>query len=254
MNQELEVRLGELGSVFEGLEKSGKVPVATLVAAAGDRVKVEAICQQSGRDVTIAIDNCPHQVVIAGDAADVEAVTGALRGQGILCEELPFHRAYHTPRFASALEPIRAFFEKLPLKKPKIPLYSCATAGVMTGGVEGVRSLAVEQWVSTVAFRSTIETMHNDGLRLFVDVGARGNLAGFVEDSLRGRPHFAVAANLPRRSGIMQLNHLVASLYAHGVALRADHLYARRNQRRSTSVSTGNLPRPSPPSRSAFPK
>ena len=137
VDNELEVRLGELGSVFEQLEKSGKVPVATLVAAAADRAKVERIRDETGRDVTIAIDNCPHQVVIAGDASEVEAVVIALRAQGVLCEELPFHRAYHTPRFASALEPIRSFFESLPLREPEVPLYSCATAGRMTGGIEG---------------------------------------------------------------------------------------------------------------------
>ncbi len=43
---------------------------------------------------------------------------------------------------------------------------------------------------------------------------ARGNLTGFVDDILRDRPHFAIAANLPRRSGLTQLNHLVAALYA----------------------------------------
>ena len=94
-----------------------------------------------------------------------------------------------------------------------------------------IRELAVEQWTTTVAFRETIEAMHADGLRLFVDVGARGNLAGFVEDILRGKPAFAIAANLPRRSGLTQLNHLVASIFAQGVRLKADYLYARRRPR-----------------------
>ncbi len=79
-----------------------------------------------------------------------------------------------------------------------------------------------------MAFRETIEAMHADGLRLFVDVGARGNLAGFVEDILRGKPSFAVAANLPRRGGLTQLNHLVAATFAQGATLKTDYLYARR--------------------------
>src|SRR5262249_9134206 len=43
---------------------------------------------------------------------------------------------------------------------------------------------------------------------------------------------FAVAPCLPRRPGLTQLNHLVASLFAQGVALRPDYLYARRRPRR----------------------
>ena len=95
-----------------------------------------------------------------------------------------------------------------------------------------IRRLAVAQWTRPVAFRDTIEAMYRDGLRVFVDVGARGNLCGYVEDILRGRPAFAVAANLPRRSGTAQLNHLVASLFAQGLSLDPAYLYARRRPRR----------------------
>jgi phosphopantetheinyl transferase/malonyl CoA-acyl carrier protein transacylase len=123
-------------------------------------------------------------------------------------------------------------------------VYSCSTAAAMPASVAAIRSLAVEQWVRPVDFRATVEAMHADGVRLFVEVGARGNLAGYVEDILRGRPHFAVAANLPRRSGLTQLNHLVASLYAQGVAVRPEALYVRRRPR---PVDLGrNLPPPRP--------
>src|SRR6185437_2314840 len=101
-------------------------------------------------------------------------------------------------------------------------------AGPMPDDVEGIRRLAVAQWARPVAFRESIEALYASGARLFVEVGARGNLTGFVEDTLRGRPHFAVAPCLPRRTGVTQLNHLVAALFAHGVPLRADYLYARR--------------------------
>ena len=226
-------RLGALGSVFEGLETAGLVPGARLVAVAADRAVVEAVCRESdaGPAVVVAIDNCPHQVVIAGPDADVDRALVALRARGLLCEVLPFARAYHTPAFAAALEPLRSFFESLPLRPPTTPVYSCSTAGVMAGDIAALRAMAVEQWVRPVEFRSTVEAMYADGVRLFVEVGARGNLAGYVEDILRGRPHFAVAANLPRRSGLTQLNHLVASLYAQGVALRPEALYVRRRPR-----------------------
>ena len=113
-----------------------------------------------------------------------------------------------------------------------MPIYSCSTAGRMPESPDEIRRLAVAQWTRPVAFRDTIEAMYRDGLRVFVDVGARGNLCGYVEDILRGRPAFAVAANLPRRSGTTQLNHLVASLFAQGVSLDPTYLYARRRPRR----------------------
>jgi acyl transferase domain-containing protein/phosphopantetheinyl transferase len=223
-----EERIGGLGILFSRMEAEGLVPAARLLAVAADRARVERACRELGVSVALAIDNCPHQVVLAGPEDAVEAVAGHLRSQGIYCERLPFARAYHTPEFAPALGPVHDFFAELALSPPKRPLYSCALAGRMPDDPEAIRRLAVEQWARPVAFRETIERMYDDGVRLFVEVGARGNLTGFVEDILRGRPAFAVAANLPRRSGLTQLNHLVAALFAQGIALRPDFLYARR--------------------------
>ncbi|WP_158633515.1 type I polyketide synthase [Tautonia sociabilis] len=224
----LEHRLGELAAVFAGLERSGRIPEALLLGVACDRARVEAELGGEAGSVAIAADNCPHQVVLVGPFDAVRAVEARLRASGVATEDLPFARAYHSPAFAPAVGPIRSFFDTLEVGPPSVPVYSCCTAGRMPGDAEEVRRLAVSQWTRPVEFRGTVEAMHADGIRVFVDVGARGNLAGFVEDSLRGRDAFAVAANLPRRSGLTQLNHLVASLFARGLALDPGVLYARR--------------------------
>src|SRR5207248_1123917 len=118
-----------------------------------------------------------------------------------------------------------------PLHAPKAHVYSCAVACRLTGDVDQIRRVAVEQWALPVAFRSTVEAMYADGIRIFVEVGARGDLTAFVDDTLGNRPHFAVAANLSGRPGLTQLNHLVASLFAQGVSLRVEHLFRRRRAR-----------------------
>jgi acyl transferase domain-containing protein len=250
----LEARLGELGSIFEDLERAGRVPAAALWAVAADRRTVEEACREEGLgdEVVLAIDNCPHQVVVA--CRPGSAAASRLRARGLICEELPFARAYHTPRFAAAIGPVRDFFEGLDISTPEVPIYSCATAARMPRDAEGVRSLAVEQWVRPVGFRSTVEAMYDDGVRIFLEVGARGHLTGAIEDTLRGRPHFAVPAGLPRRSGVIQLNHLVASLYAQGVALRPEALYSRRSPRRIDLSADLEQPRPAKPLAVGFPE
>lgn len=246
VDRDLERRLGELGAVFDRLVGAGDVPAARLVALGTDRGRAEAACREAGveDEVVVAMDNCPHQVVLAGPPGAVEAAVAALRGRGVACEDLPFARAYHTEAFAPAIGPIAAFFDALELGRPRVPIYSCASGARMPDDPAAIRALAVAQWTRVVDFRGTIEAMHADGCRVFVDVGARGNLAGFVEDTLRGRDAFAVAANLPRRSGTLQLNHLVASLYARGVPIDPAHLYARRRPQR---VDLDATPRPASP-------
>ena len=238
VDRAFEEMLGELGAIFGRLETSGDLPKARLVAVAAPRSKVEAALVGTA-GVEVAMDNCPHQVVIAGEPDAVEEFVGRLKLDGVLCEDLPFDRAYHTPGFAPAIGPIAALFDALPMRRPVVPIYSCASEGQMPDDPDAIRKLAGDQWTKVVGFRRTVEAMHADGVDVLVDVGARGNLAGFVEDTLRGRAAFAVAAHLPRRSGLTQLNHLVASLFAKGVDLDARHLYARR---RPVRVDFGRVP------------
>jgi len=91
-----------------------------------------------------------------------------------------------------------------------------------------VRELTLTHWTSPVEFARLVQTMYADGARVFVETGPRGNLTAFVEDILRGQPVAAVAANVARRSGITQLNHLAGQLIAHEVPLRLDFFHERR--------------------------
>ncbi|WP_165219839.1 type I polyketide synthase [Aquisphaera insulae] len=236
--------LSRLSAAFRELESQGAIPSARLVAAGTDRDRALAACRAAGPSVMVAIDNCPHQVVLAGPADETDRVVADLRGTGVVCEVLPFARAYHTPRFSTALDPLRAFYGGLDLKPPTVPVYSCATAAPMGDDPEVIRGLAVDQWTRPVRFRETVEAMYRDGHSVFVDAGARGNLCGYAEDILRGRPAFAVAANLPRRSGTAQLNHLAASLFAQGIAIDLTYFYARR---RPTTIDLEAAPPPPRP-------
>ena len=252
VDRSFEERIGDLGATFARAEAAGDVPAARLVAVGAGRERVEALCSEFG--ATVAIDNCPHQVVIAGRPAAADMMTARLRAEGVVAEVLPFARAYHTAEFGPAMPPLRAFFDGLSIVAPHTPIYSCADAARMPGDPSMIRRAAISQWTRPVEFRRAVEAMHADGARVFVDVGARGNLAAFVEDTLRGRPSLALAAHLPRRSGTTQLNHLVAALYARGIALRPEHLYARRRPERVDFEAVIAPPPTSPPLALGFPE
>ncbi|MFO0907748.1 MAG: beta-ketoacyl synthase N-terminal-like domain-containing protein [Isosphaeraceae bacterium] len=239
----LEAQLGQMATCFEQFERTGQIASARLLAVAASRERVEALLAEQP-DVVVAMDNCPHQVVVAGDVDKVDRLAVRLRDEGIVSEVLPFDRAYHTPRFTSSLGPMREFYQGLGLKIPGIPVYSCATQGPMPREVEAIRALAVEQWIRPVEFAATIEQMYRDGVRVFIEVGARGNLTGCIDDILRTRRHFAVSVNVPRRSGVTQLNHLVAALYAQGLPVQADLLYARRRPQLVDLGRDRPVPRP----------
>ena len=123
----LERKLGRLGAIMRGFESSGDLPAARLVAVAAHSDRVEALCRDLGADgVDIAMDNCPHQVVLAVPSAVLPRVVERLRLESILFEELPFSRAYHTPSFRPVVGPIAEFFAQMSFRPSFCPdLFVC---------------------------------------------------------------------------------------------------------------------------------
>ncbi len=224
-SEEQVIRLAlELIRIHESLGE--QVPEARLLAVgAANPSVVNSVVAESGGLLRVAMDNCPHQVVLCGSEATIDGVTVRLQSQGAICNLLPFNRAYHTPSFKPVCDRFFPFFQTLKIVSPRIPIYSCATAQSHQNDPEEIRRLAVEQWRRPVRFHETINAMYHDGVRIFVEVGPKGNLTSFVDDILQNRRYLAVPSNVSHRSGITQINYLIGLLAAHGVHMRLDYLY-----------------------------
>ena len=219
-------------AVMERQEDDATEAEFALIAVGGGRAAVTAASDAAGGGVMVAMDNCPHQCVAVGPTARVSAVEAALAAQGVVAERLPFRRPYHTPMFEPWMGAFRGMFETMPFVPSHTPVYSGTTGGLFPTDPAAARRLCVEHWVNPVEFVRMVEAMHADGVRIFVEVGPRGNLSAFAEDILRGKAFAAIPANVPRKSGPTQVNHLVAQLVAHGVPMELGHLFERRVTRR----------------------
>ncbi len=187
-----------------------------LFAAAGcsaDRA-LEAIAGLP--EIAISHDNCPHQVILCGRRESLETALARLRDMQVLAQKLPFRSGFHSPLFEGFLAPHRRNFEQLPLQPPEVPVWSATSCAPYPAEAEAVKALAVEHLTHAVRFRELTERLYSDGFRFFVQVGAGNSLVGFVEDTLRGRPHLAIAANAKQRSGLAQLRRLLAAAFCQG--------------------------------------
>jgi malonyl CoA-acyl carrier protein transacylase/phosphopantetheinyl transferase len=219
-----------VNAIFEELKNSIGIPQGTLLTVAGaDHALLEKLVAESEGELHIALDNCPHQVVICGAEAAIDGMIQALTGRVAICQKLPFARAYHTPWFDVFTEPLRRYFDTVAVGRSGIAVYSCITGRRYRDDPDEVRDIISAGWASTVRFREAIQAMYRDGVRIFMEAGPRDNLTGFIDDILRGKPYLAVPANVQQRSGIQQLQHMLAQLVAQGVPVRLRHLYERRN-------------------------
>ncbi|MBV9122799.1 MAG: acyltransferase domain-containing protein, partial [Planctomycetes bacterium] len=251
------VMLGELAATIESVqqqEEQGGAEAVLLAVGAGRATVAEVVGQAASSQVYLAMDNCPHQTVVVGPPGPMARIEGEFQARKVYCERLPFRRPYHTPLFEPLLGPVQQMFAGAVFQPPQTPVYSCTTSRPFPADPDEIRRLTVAHWASPVEFTRMIEAMYADGVRLFVEAGPRGNLTSFVEDILRGQPCAALAANVQRRSGVTQFNHLAGQLAAHHVPLRLEYFYQRRNPQRvawetsPTLTMNAEPPRnPSPP-------
>ncbi|MFJ7265450.1 beta-ketoacyl synthase N-terminal-like domain-containing protein [Streptomyces sp. NPDC099050] len=205
--------------------RPGSVKVPDLVYAAlgcGTRRAEAALHGLDG--VVVSHDNCPHQSVICGDPAEVVTALARLKAEGVLGQELPFRSGFHTPMWEPYLGQVRAAFARLPLQPATLPLWSATTCAPFPPEPEAVRELVFRHLLEPVRFRELTLRLYEDaGVRGFVTLGP-GSLPGFVEDTLRDRPHLSVAASSPRLTGLAALRRTCAALWTEGHAPRWDRL------------------------------
>ena len=214
--------------VYKELLEAGKIPSGALLAVGAlDAATVQAkIAAFDG--VVVAMDNCSNQIVLYGPRDSMEQVQGILGKLGGVCLPLPFDRGYHTAAFSDASAAFLGYYEEIGLGTPKVPLYSCSSAAQFPDRAEDVRDLAAAQWSTKVRFRETIRRMHDDGVRLFVEVGPSANLTAFVQDILGDRDYTALATNVRQRNDVEQVLQVLGQLYVAGRGPVMEKLYAPR--------------------------
>ncbi|MFE9931262.1 beta-ketoacyl synthase N-terminal-like domain-containing protein [Streptomyces sp. NPDC005533] len=187
--------------------------------------------------VVVSHDNCPHQSVVCGDPDQVAAVVERLRSDGVLGQELPFRSGFHTPMWEPYLGQVRAAFGRLPLRAGSLPVWSATTCAPFPSAPREVRELVVRHLLEPVRFRElTLRLYEDEGVRTFVTLGP-GSLPGFVEDTLRERPHLSVSTSSPRLAGLAALSRTCAALWAEGHAPRWGLLA-------DAAPAAGSTPRP----------
>ncbi|MET9609714.1 beta-ketoacyl synthase N-terminal-like domain-containing protein [Streptomyces sp. NPDC006512] len=212
---------------FLGSLRPGSLAVPDLVyAALGCGAPQAAAALHGLEGVAVSHDNCPHQSVVCGPPEQIASVLGRLAAEGVLGQELPFRSGFHTPMWEPYLGQVRAAFARLPLQPAGLPVWSATTAAPYPSDTDAVRELVLRHLLEPVDFRSLTLRLHAAGVRAFVSAGP-GSLTGFVEDTLRGTEHLAVAASSPRRPGPDALRHLAAALWTEGLQPRWERLLDR---------------------------
>jgi [acyl-carrier-protein] S-malonyltransferase len=130
--------------------------------------------------VAIANYNCPGQVVIAGEAAAVDAALSKCGGLGAKrTVKLPVSAPFHTALLSPAGEALRPYLAQAGLAPLRLPVVSNVTADYHTDAE--LENLLVAQVSRPVRFEDSIRRLLADGYRTFVELGPGNSLASFVK-------------------------------------------------------------------------
>ncbi|KAK1548246.1 hypothetical protein Q3G72_010920 [Acer saccharum] len=193
--------------------------VGKMAMVAADAGRVEPILAEMQGYVIAANKNCHTQTVIAGDSATVDAAIARFAQVGIEARQIAVSHAFHSSIVAPAAAPLAQVLGNLDVQAPQIPLSSNVTAGYYPAERQAIVGLMADQLASPVQFIDQVERLYADGARLFVEVGPRRAITGFVRNILGQREHRALAANHPKKPGVHGFLELLAALAAEGVAI-----------------------------------
>ena len=198
-----------------------------MAMVAADAQRTEAVLARIDGYVIAANKNCFTQTVIAGATHAVEQAMAAFADEGIEARAIAVSHAFHSAIVAPAAEPLTRVLQGLGVQAPSLPLSSNVDADYFPSERQAIIERMGRQLASPVQFIGQLQRLYADGARIFVEVGPKRALTGFVRNVLADRPHAALASNHPKRPGPQGIAELLAALLAEGVPVTFDRTPAQ---------------------------
>lgn len=207
-----------------------------MVGASAD--KVEAVLERVPGTVAIIMDPSPTQTFFAGEAEAVRTALDLLRRDGVFVQEIPFP-AIHTPLAAPIVEGLRAMKSAMPAHPPRARVYCGMTGQPYPDDPDTIRDWLIDSFKEPLRGRETLQNLyHQDGVRIFIELGIGGRIPQSLANVLDGAPHVALSVDSRGDSGLEQFHQLLGRLAVLGVPFDLGYLFRRRPCRELDLTST----------------
>jgi len=198
-----------------------------MVAVNASREHVEKMI--AGMDgVYLANINAPRQIIVSGETSAVGKAVEKMSEHKVGVTEIPVQAAFHSPLVAPAQSALADLIEKTGWQDCKIPVYSNTTGKQHAEKIPELKRVMIDHLVKPVEFLKQIETMYDDGARIFVELGPKSILTGLVRRILGDRPHKAVAID-GHGGGITGLLNTIGQLLCAGTDMNPVTLFDGRD-------------------------
>jgi len=176
------VAVRKRGQFMDEAVPAGKGTMAAVLGMEASQLEeVTNEVTAEGHPVQLANINCPGQIVISGTVEGVEKASALAKEKGAkraipLVVSGPFHSSLMKP----AAEKLNDTLQTLQLKDASIPVVSNVVAQPITSKEE-IQQKLVEQLYSPVRWHESVETLIENGVDTFIEIGPGKVLAGLVK-------------------------------------------------------------------------
>jgi [acyl-carrier-protein] S-malonyltransferase len=141
---------------------------------------VRQVCEKTAGIVEPVNYNSPGQVVIAGEAAAVEAASAAVKERKGRAMPLPVSAPFHCQLMKPAEEQLAPHLAEADFVDPALPVYVNVDAAPVDAA-DDARDALRRQVSRPVRWTESVERMIADGVGLFVEIGAGAALKGMIK-------------------------------------------------------------------------
>ena len=165
------------GILMQSTVPAGEGAMAAVLGL--DAKKIEEILE-SFENVWIANYNCPGQIVITGLTNEVQQASLALKEAGAKrVVELKVSGPFHSLLLKPAGEALLQEMESMSFSPLQVPYVANATAEIVEDSKK-ISTFFAKGIYSSVRWQQSIETMLENGVDTFVEIGPGKTLAGFM--------------------------------------------------------------------------
>jgi [acyl-carrier-protein] S-malonyltransferase len=173
----------------EAMNVASEATKGVMAAIIGlDSAVLRELCEEATAQGTVALANinAKGQVVISGEPDAVSAVTEAAKTRGAKrAVSLAVHGAFHSPLMATAAKPLGKILGESTFAAPRARFVANTTAGFLDDPAAIQEQLGA-QITACVRWAESMETLCEDGVELFVELGPGNVLAGLMKRIRRG--------------------------------------------------------------------
>ncbi len=194
-------------------------PNGQMVSVRASEARVAAAIAPDAGQVSIAACNGPESVVVSGVASAVDAVVGRLQAEGCETRRLAVSIAAHSP----LMDPILDEFERVAAQVSYAPPSVDVVSGLTGALVDASEITQPAYWRrhlrEPVRFGQAVETLHEQGYRLLLEVGPSTTLLSLARHCLPDEAATLLPSLRPGVDAWQQLLASLGALYVHGATV-----------------------------------